>query len=191
MKYEFYTFFVAALLLVTAQGCSILNQKYIDSKFYLTNHSTEKFDSIKYEIRINDELRIETPYKNQYLSHHYMDFILQVPQNGFNLNISIVGDGFEVEKDTTLSIPNGSDVAITFDFKPNSEKYSNPEIYEHLKSGTSDFRGFVDSLYANNIIDKDKTFLSDTIPSSNNINIIVFNEKKERRLVKKAIRNQK
>lgn len=191
MKYGFYTFFVAALLLVTAQGCSILNQKYIYSKFYLTNHSTEKFDSINYEIRINDELRIETTYKNQYLSHHYKDFNLEVPKNVFNLNISIAGDGFKVEKDTALNIPKGSDVAITFDFNPNSEKYSNPEIYEHLKSGASDFRGFVDSLYANNIIDKDKTFLSDTIPSNNNITITVFNEKKERRLVKKAIRNQK
>ena len=157
-------------LMLSAISCSSDSERMNESKLYLTNHSEGGYDSIYYKVFINDRLVVETPYKNQYLSHHWSDYKIMVPRDTFHLQVSVSGTDYQLQKDTMMMLDEDKSLFVLYHFTPSKDKYLNPEIYK-LWDQNTDLREFADSLYNNNLINRD--YLLDTVPSEKYIRISV------------------
>lgn len=152
-------------IMLLAIGCSINKKEMVDRRIYITNHSIEEHDSVYYKIFIDGEPVVEAPYKNQYLSHHWNDFVIKAPVS-FNLKVSVSGLNYQIEKDTTIKFEGDESLFIRYYFTPSPDKYMDPEIYRRW-DGKTDLVAFADSLYSNDIIDK--SYLLDTLPKEEHI----------------------
>lgn len=140
-------------------------------RVYLSNHSVDEFDKSEFKVFVDNKLVLTDSVKNRYLSFHWKDSTIQVPQGDFNLRVVVNSNNQSLEKDTTVLYRDSLQVFVTFNFSPRFKRYTNPEIYKYLPTETSRFKQIADSLYANNIFGNASPYLNDTIPTKRNIEI--------------------
>jgi|SRR5688572_21906046 len=131
---------------------------------YLTNHSFDEFDKAFFKVFANDELILSDSVRNRYLSFHWKDSMVNVPDSDFKLKVLINSNGFEVEKDTLVSYKDNLRIFVTFDFYPKYKRYTNPEIFKHFSGETTRLTEIADSLYSIKALSNANEFLNDTIP---------------------------
>jgi hypothetical protein len=159
---------ILILCLCFILGCDTKKKEKALQKVYLTNHSPGEHDSVYFEVYVNDKPIIGTPYKNPYISHQWDSFIRYIPKDTFRLKISVYGPNYQIEKDTLIKIEKEESLFISYDYKPSSDKYDHPEIYQKW-DGQSDLQRFADSLYDNNLLDR--SYRRDTLPGAKYIYI--------------------
>lgn len=149
-------------------------------ELYVSNMAFDKFDSTLMTVSIDDRVVYEDTVTNKYLSFHWDEKAFDIPSNSFRVTVNIVGQDFNIKKDTTLQPGNDRhQMFITFNFYPYHKRYNNPEIYSHVKTGTFDLKKVADSLYENGILKDVGSYLNDTIPLSSDIDIVFKKREKQ------------
>jgi hypothetical protein len=144
-------------------------EKEKEAILFLSNVSLDHFDQSSFKVFINNELVFSDSVENQYVSSHWRESRISVPTKVFNLKVLVSGDGYEIERDTSVRFCDS--LFIRFNFYPFYKRYRNPDIYRYLPKETTRFREIADSLYVNNMLSNSKEYLNDTIPLRKSIEI--------------------
>lgn len=159
------------LMFLLVVGCSGSDRS--TARIYLSNHALQDFDKSMFNVLVDDKLIYSDSINNKYLSFHWRDSLIGVPKNDFKLTVDVTTNGYQLKRDTVVSYSDSLEFFITFNFKPYYKRYRNPEIYKYLPSETARLKEIADSLYSNGILSNASRYLNDTIPTKDNIEIVV------------------
>ena len=139
-------------------------------KVYVTNYSSEPFDSTHILVSVNNQVVFDAPAVNQYISHHWHDTVVNFNKGTNHIHVAIYGGHHHLQVDSLLTIKTPANLFIQFEYHQYLHKYSNPEIYQHLEGEVTDLVTIADSLYNNKII-SGVGYLDDSIPTRQDISI--------------------
>jgi hypothetical protein len=161
---------VAVIVFITV-GCNQRDKG--DAMIFLSNISLDSFEESSFRVFVNDELILTDSIKNKYVSSHWKESKIKVPKDNFNFRVIISGEGYELEKDTTVSYSDSLKLFIRFNFYPHYKRYRNPDIYRYLPPETTRLKEIADSLYAKDVLLNANEYLNDTIPLKKNMEISI------------------
>jgi hypothetical protein len=140
--------FLIFILLSVLYGCI---GKQDELNFYIKSRDGE--NDRRLNVYLNQEPIIEMDLADNAIEEHYSIFRTKASIDTERIVEVILEDSITQK----IKIPSkGSyNIFIIANSTQWFRDYGNPKIYDHLKNrGTSDFRGFADSLYDNGIIDQ-------------------------------------
>jgi hypothetical protein len=153
------------LALTLISSCN--STKSFDATLYLTNNSPSPYDSVKFEVKLNNEVLVEDSVYNQYVSHQWQDYTAKIPTTNSKLSVKISGKSFAISKDTIVEISAGTQIFCAFYYIPYKYIYDDPIIYKYITGPDVDLKELVDSLMTQNLIAP--IYRRDSIPATENI----------------------
>lgn len=158
------------LLSIIISSCSIDRGNL---KIFVSNHGIEQNEKLLFDVVVDNNMLFSDSVKNAYLSYYWDESDFSVLKGEHHLKFRVSGEGFNIEKDTIISLLDSTSLFLEFTFFQKHKRYNNPELYTFFSGKIENFEEQVDSLYANGLVSNALEYLNDTVPTPENLSITI------------------